>query len=60
MIIDDSERRSVIREKMRGPESISGNRRIWHALTLLYHIDLVSSITKEIKTVGAEERNLDS
>ena len=37
-IINDSKIRSVIREEMRGPASLSGYRNIWHALKLRHHI----------------------
>ena len=59
-VMDDSEIRTVIREEMRGPGSLSGYRSIWHALRLRHHIHvprtLVAKIMKEIDPVGVEER----
>ena len=37
-VIDDSELRTIIREEMRGPGSLSVYRSIWHALRLRHHI----------------------
>ena len=58
-IINDSEIRSVIREEMRGPGSLSGYRSFWHALRLRHHIhvprNLVANIMKEIDPFGVEE-----
>jgi len=58
--MDNSEIRTIIREEMRGPGSLSGYRSIWHALRLRHHIHvprkLVAKIVKEIDPVGVEER----
>ena len=64
--MDDSEIRTIIREGMRGPGSLSGYRSIWHALRLQHHIQyscdhvvprkLVAEITKDIDPVWVEER----
>ena len=57
----DSEIRTIIREEMRGPGSLSGYRGIWHAFRLRHHINvppkLVAKIMKKIDPVGVEERS---
>ena len=59
-IIDDSEIRSVIRDEMKGPGSLSGYRIIWCALRLRHHIyvprNIVANIMNEIDPVAVEER----
>ena len=59
-VIDDSELRTIIREEMRGPGSLSGYRSIWHALRLRHHIHVprkaVAKTMKEIDPAGVEER----
>ena len=59
-VIDDSELRTIIREEMRGPGSLSGYRSIWHALRLRHHIHVprkaVAKIMKEIDPAGVEGR----
>jgi len=60
-VIDDSEIRTIIREEMRGPGSLSGYRSIWHpSIRLRHHMHvppkLVVKIMKEIDPVGVEER----
>ena len=59
-VMDDSELRTIIREEMRGPGSLSGYRSIWHALRLRHHIHVarnaVAKIMKEIDPAGVEER----
>ena len=50
-ILDDSEIRSLVREKMKSPGSLSGFRSIWHALRLRHRIhvprNLVANIIKK-------------
>ena len=59
-VMDNSEIRTIIREEMRGPGSLSGYRSISHALRLPHHIHvprtLVAKIMKEIDPVEVEER----
>lgn len=61
-VMDDSEIRTIIREEMRGPGSLSGYRSIWHALRLRHHIHvprkLVAKIMKEIDPVGGRRKEI--
>ena len=56
-VMDDSEIKTVIREEMRGPGSLSGYKSIWHALRLRHHSHVPRKLeVKEIDPVGVEER----
>ena len=63
VVMDDSELRTIIREEMRAPGSLSSYRSIWHALILRHHINIhvprkaVAKIIKEIDPAWVEERS---